>query len=90
MAILKNLTTNYQRIYVIKFKTKDATNFNPYEMAAYALYVAETRIRTDRALSDIYILDFEKTSFDHIVKFTPMFIKHMLIILEVTYKLNRN
>lgn len=71
-----------------KFKSKDATNFNPYEFLSYVFYVAEMRLRYDRALADIYVLDFQNTSFEHTIKFTPTFIKTTFMIIDVRITTN--
>ncbi|XP_069698944.1 alpha-tocopherol transfer protein-like isoform X4 [Periplaneta americana] len=69
---MPELTPEGDRVILIKYLTKDATNYVPEDLIRLSLMAAEVRMCEDYCRKDIYVLDMQNYTFGHAykVKFT--------------------
>lgn len=79
---LPKLTDSLHRIIVLKFKEDKKGLFDPYKMLLYGANFSEIRMHEDLVMGDIFLIDCEYFKMNHIIKFTPTFLKASLFAME--------
>ncbi|XP_072395573.1 alpha-tocopherol transfer protein-like [Diabrotica undecimpunctata] len=81
VVTMPKLTKSLQRITMYAFK-EDSTHFDPMMMVAHQLNVYEIRTHVDLVMGEILIMDGSNVKLGHVVKYTQIVFKTMVLILQ--------
>ncbi|XP_025262200.1 alpha-tocopherol transfer protein-like isoform X2 [Camponotus floridanus] len=76
------LTPENYRITIMRWLHSDSSVFDLYDLIKYSSMIMETRIEEDIVNSDVIIYDCTNLTFGHVLKYTPVAVKKLDILLE--------
>lgn len=79
---LPKLTPENYRISMMRWLHSDSSPFDIYELIKYCSMIIDTRIEEDIVNSEVIIYDCTNLTFGHILKYTPVALKKLDIVLE--------
>lgn len=79
---LPKLTPENHRIIMTRWLHSDSSVFDIYELMRYCCLIMDTRIEEDIVNSDVMIYDCANLTFNHVLKYTPVAVKKLDLILE--------
>uniref|UniRef100_A0A6P7GQM8 Clavesin-2-like isoform X1 n=1 Tax=Diabrotica virgifera virgifera TaxID=50390 RepID=A0A6P7GQM8_DIAVI len=81
IVTMPKLTESLQRVSIYAFK-EDSTQFDPMTLVSHLQNVYEIRTHIDVVMGEFIIMDASKVKMGHVVKYTPIVFKTMVLILQ--------
>uniref|UniRef100_A0A6P7GSR6 Uncharacterized protein LOC114341729 isoform X2 n=1 Tax=Diabrotica virgifera virgifera TaxID=50390 RepID=A0A6P7GSR6_DIAVI len=82
IVTMPKLTESLQRVSIYAFK-EDSTQFDPMTLVSHLQNVYEIRTHIDVVMGEFIIMDASKVKMGHVVKYTPIVFKTMVLILQI-------